>query len=68
MEVQEAFKQFDFTNYKDAVKVTLALFIETAMVGKDKKIQFDLDMFGKVDDQKVLKNYDWSIFFYNHLF
>ncbi|KAA0031870.1 hypothetical protein E6C27_scaffold712G00110 [Cucumis melo var. makuwa] len=29
-----------------------ALFIETVMVGKDKKTQFDMDVLGRVDDEK----------------
>lgn len=35
--VKEALKQLDFTNGEDDVKVILALFIETVMMGKDKK-------------------------------
>ncbi|KAA0041537.1 Ulp1-like peptidase [Cucumis melo var. makuwa] len=38
LEVEEVFKKFDFTNDDDAVKVALALFIKTMVVGKDKKI------------------------------
>ncbi|KAL0544882.1 hypothetical protein IC582_020012 [Cucumis melo] len=37
LEVEEIFKNFEFTNDHDAVKVALAVFIETVMIGKDKK-------------------------------
>ncbi|KAA0063107.1 Ulp1-like peptidase [Cucumis melo var. makuwa] len=37
------------------------------MVGKDKKTEFDMATFGRVDDQEVLKNFDWSTFSYTHL-
>ncbi|KAL0556168.1 hypothetical protein IC582_004678 [Cucumis melo] len=37
LEIEEIFKNFKFTNDDDAVKVALAIFIETMMVGKDKK-------------------------------
>ncbi|KAA0067061.1 Ulp1-like peptidase [Cucumis melo var. makuwa] len=67
LELEEIFKNFEFTNDKDAVKVALALFIETVMVGKDKKTQFDMDILGKVDDEEVFKNFDWSTFFYTCL-
>ena len=56
--MEETFKQFDFTNNEDAVKVALALFIETVMVRKYKKTLLDMDMFGRDDDQEVYKNYD----------
>ncbi|KAA0053108.1 Ulp1-like peptidase [Cucumis melo var. makuwa] len=52
LELEEIFKNFEFTNDEDAVKVVLALFIETVMVGKDKKTQFDMDIMRKVDDMK----------------
>ncbi|KAA0067111.1 Ulp1-like peptidase [Cucumis melo var. makuwa] len=67
LEVEEIFKNFEFTNDHDAVKVALAIFIETMMVGKDKKTQFDMDILGRVDDDKVFKNFDWSTFFYIRL-
>ncbi|KAL0555848.1 hypothetical protein IC582_004349 [Cucumis melo] len=41
LEIEEIFKNFEFTNDDNVVKVTLAVFIETVMVGKDKKTQFD---------------------------
>ncbi|KAL0548984.1 hypothetical protein IC582_013463 [Cucumis melo] len=37
------------------------------MVGKDKKTQFDINILGKVDDEEVFKNFDWSTFFYTRL-
>ncbi|KAA0054726.1 Ulp1-like peptidase [Cucumis melo var. makuwa] len=37
------------------------------MVGKDKKTQFDKDILGKVDDEEVFKNFNWSTFFYTRL-
>ncbi|KAL0549235.1 hypothetical protein IC582_013716 [Cucumis melo] len=58
LEVEEVLKNFDFTNDEDAVKVALALFIENMMVGKDKKMQFDMDVLGRID---------LSTFFYTHL-
>ncbi|KAL4021085.1 hypothetical protein IC575_019874 [Cucumis melo] len=58
LEVEKVFKNFDFTNDDDAVKVALALFIETVIVGKDKKMQFDMDVWGRVDDEEVFKNFD----------
>ncbi|KAA0047072.1 Ulp1-like peptidase [Cucumis melo var. makuwa] len=51
----------------DAVKVALAVFIETVMVGKDKKTQFDMDILGRVDDEEAFKSFDWSTFFYTRL-
>ncbi|KAL0544220.1 hypothetical protein IC582_019333 [Cucumis melo] len=66
LEVEEVFKNFDFTNDDDAMQVALALFIEIVMVRKDKKTQFDMDIFGRVDDE-VFKIFDWSIFFYTRL-
>ncbi|TYK04894.1 Ulp1-like peptidase [Cucumis melo var. makuwa] len=47
--------------------VALAVFIETVMVEKDKKTQFDMDILGRVDDEEVFKNFDWSTFFYTRL-
>ncbi|KAA0065999.1 Ulp1-like peptidase [Cucumis melo var. makuwa] len=35
--------------------VALAVFIETVMVGKDKKTQFDMDILGRVDDEEEKK-------------
>ncbi|KAA0066259.1 Ulp1-like peptidase [Cucumis melo var. makuwa] len=67
LELEEIFKNFEFTNDEDAVKIALALFIEIVMVGKDKKTQFDMDILGKVDDEEVFKNFDWSTFFYTRL-
>ncbi|KAL0555837.1 hypothetical protein IC582_004338 [Cucumis melo] len=55
LEIEEIFKNFEFTNDDDAVKVALAVFIGTVMVGKDKKTQFDVDILGRVDDKKHLK-------------
>ncbi|TYK06662.1 Ulp1-like peptidase [Cucumis melo var. makuwa] len=55
LEIEEIFKNFEFTNDDDAVKVALAVFIGTVMVGKDKKTQFDMDILGRVDDKKHLK-------------
>ncbi|KAL0549750.1 hypothetical protein IC582_014238 [Cucumis melo] len=49
------------------MKVALAVFIETVMVGKDKKTQFDMDILGRVDDEEALKSFDWSNFFYTRL-
>ncbi|KAL0546585.1 hypothetical protein IC582_016496 [Cucumis melo] len=37
LEFEEIFKNFEFTNDDDAMKVALAVFIETMMVGEDKK-------------------------------
>ncbi|KAA0033840.1 Ulp1-like peptidase [Cucumis melo var. makuwa] len=54
-------------NDHDAVKVALAIFIETVMVEKVKKTKFDMDILGRVDDEEVFKNFDWSTFFYTRL-
>ncbi|KAL0536895.1 hypothetical protein IC582_025858 [Cucumis melo] len=67
LEVEEIFKNFEFTNDHDAVKVALAVFIKTVMVAKDKKTQFNMDILGRVDDEEVFKNFDWSTFFYTRL-
>ncbi|TYK01327.1 Ulp1-like peptidase [Cucumis melo var. makuwa] len=67
LEIEEIFKNFEFTNDDDAVKVALAVFIETVMVGKDKKIQFDMDILGRVDDEEAFKSFGWSTFFYTRL-
>ncbi|TYJ97376.1 Ulp1-like peptidase [Cucumis melo var. makuwa] len=67
LKIEEIFKNFEFTNDGDAVKVALAVFIEIVMVGKDKKTQFDMDILGRVDDEKAFKNFDWSTFFYTRL-
>ncbi|KAA0043646.1 Ulp1-like peptidase [Cucumis melo var. makuwa] len=67
LEIEENFKNFEFTNDNDAVKVALAVFIETVMVGKDKKTQFDMDILGRVDDEEAFKSFDWSTFFYTRL-
>ncbi|KAL0561596.1 hypothetical protein IC582_002030 [Cucumis melo] len=58
LEVEEIFKNFEFTNDHDVVKVTLAVFIETVMVGKDKKTHFDMDILGRVDDKDVFMSFD----------
>ncbi|KAA0052194.1 Ulp1-like peptidase [Cucumis melo var. makuwa] len=60
-------KNFESTNDHDVVKVALAVFIETVMVGKDKNTQFDMDILRRVDDEEVFKNFDWSTFFYTRL-
>ncbi|KAA0038330.1 Ulp1-like peptidase [Cucumis melo var. makuwa] len=67
LEVEEIFKNFEFTNDDDAVKVALAVFIETVMVGKDMKTQFNMDILGRVDDEEAFKSFDWSTFFYTRL-
>ncbi|KAL0556283.1 hypothetical protein IC582_004795 [Cucumis melo] len=67
LEIEEIFKNFEFTNDDDAVKVALAVFIDTVMVGKDKKTQFDMDILGRVDDEKAFKSFDWLTFFYTRL-
>ncbi|KAL4020688.1 hypothetical protein IC575_019469 [Cucumis melo] len=67
LEVEEIFKNFEFTNDHDAMKVALVIFIETVIVGKDKKPKFDMDILGRVDDEEVFKNFDWSTFFYTCL-
>ncbi|KAA0038286.1 Ulp1-like peptidase [Cucumis melo var. makuwa] len=67
LEVKEIFKNFEFTNDHDAVKFALAVFIATMIVEKDKKTQFDMDILGRVDDDEVFKNFDWSTFFYTRL-
>ncbi|KAA0037752.1 MuDRA-like transposase [Cucumis melo var. makuwa] len=67
LEIEEIFKNFEFTNDDDAVKVALAVFIETVMVRKDKKTQLDMDILGRVDDEEAFKSFDWSTFFYTRL-
>ncbi|KAL0534119.1 hypothetical protein IC582_028400 [Cucumis melo] len=67
LEIEEIFKNFEFTNDDDALKVAFAVFIETVMVGKDKKTQFDMDILGRVDDEEAFKSFDWSTFFYTRL-
>ncbi|KAL0544869.1 hypothetical protein IC582_019999 [Cucumis melo] len=67
LEIEEIFKNFEFTNDEDTVKVALAVFIETVMVGKDKKTQLDMDILGRVDDEEAFKSFDWSTFFYTCL-
>ncbi|KAL4025517.1 hypothetical protein IC575_013918 [Cucumis melo] len=67
LEIEEVFKNFEFTNDDDVVKVALAVFIETVMVGKDKKTQFDMDILGRVDNEEAFKSFDWSTFFYIRL-
>ncbi|KAL4035335.1 hypothetical protein IC575_004019 [Cucumis melo] len=67
LEIEEIFKNFEFINDDDAVKIALAVFIETVMVGKDKKTQFDMDILGRVDDEEAFKSFDWSTFFYTRL-
>ncbi|KAL4037211.1 hypothetical protein IC575_000799 [Cucumis melo] len=67
LEIEEIFKNFEFTNDDNAVMVALAVFIETVMVGKDKKTQFDMDILGRVDDEEAFKSFDWSTFFYTCL-
>ena len=66
-DVEVAFEKIRFTNDQDAVKVALALYIETVMMGKDKKTQFDMKTLGIVDDFEVFANYDWSSVFFNRL-
>ncbi|KAA0046976.1 Ulp1-like peptidase [Cucumis melo var. makuwa] len=47
LEVKEIFKNFKFTNDHIAVKVALTVFIETVMVGKDKKTYLKTSLQGK---------------------
>lgn len=65
--VEAAFEKNQFTNDQDVVKVALPLYIETVMMGKDKKTQFDMKTLGIVDDPEVLANYDWFSIFFNRL-
>ncbi|KAA0056384.1 Ulp1-like peptidase [Cucumis melo var. makuwa] len=67
LELEEIFKNFEFTSDEDVVKIAVALFTEIVMVGKDKKTQFDMDILGKVDDEEVFKNFDRSTFFYTRM-
>lgn len=39
LDVEEAFKEFNFTNNENAMKVALAFFIKTVMVRKNKKLK-----------------------------
>ncbi|KAA0060268.1 Ulp1-like peptidase [Cucumis melo var. makuwa] len=55
LEIEENFKNFEFTNDDDAVKVALAVYIKTVMVGKDKKTQFDMDILGRFKDKSPRK-------------
>lgn len=66
-DVEDAFVKCNFTNDEDAVKVALALFIETYMIGKDKKTKFDAKTFGIVDDLEFFRRYDWSSVLYKRL-
>ncbi|KAA0067870.1 Ulp1-like peptidase [Cucumis melo var. makuwa] len=54
LEIEEIFKNFEFTNDDNAVKVALAVFIET---------QFNIFY----DDEKTFKSFDLSTFFYTRL-
>ncbi|KAL4011383.1 hypothetical protein IC575_028441 [Cucumis melo] len=67
LEIEEIFKNFEFTNDDNVVKVALAVFIETVMVGKDKKTRFDMDILGRVDDEEAFKSFNWSTFFCTRL-
>ncbi|XP_038895862.1 uncharacterized protein LOC120084030 [Benincasa hispida] len=55
-DVETTFEKFNFTNDEDVVNVALALFIEMVMIEKDKKTQFDVNIFGIVDDHEVFDN------------
>ncbi|XP_038904329.1 uncharacterized protein LOC120090683 [Benincasa hispida] len=63
-DVENAFEKSTFINDEDAVKVALTLFIKMVMIGKDKKIQFDVKTFGVVNDPEVFRHYDWSAIFF----
>ncbi|TYK05466.1 Ulp1-like peptidase [Cucumis melo var. makuwa] len=43
LEVEDAFKRCNFTTNEDTMKVAPTLFIEVALIGKDKKTQFDFE-------------------------
>ena len=66
-DVEVALEKIRFTNDQDVVKIAIALYIETVMIGKDKKTQFDMKTLGIVDDSEVFANYDWSSVFFNRL-
>lgn len=66
-DVEVAFEKIKSTNDQDAVKVALALYIETVMMDKHKKTQFDMKTLGIVDDFEVFDNYDWLSVFFNRL-
>ncbi|KAA0032785.1 Ulp1-like peptidase [Cucumis melo var. makuwa] len=55
LEVEEIFKNFEFTNDHDAVKVALAVFIETMMVEKDKKTYLKTCVQGKKEAYELKK-------------
>ncbi|KAA0044934.1 Ulp1-like peptidase [Cucumis melo var. makuwa] len=55
LEIEEIFKNFEFTNDDDAVKVALAVFIETVMVGKDKKTYLKTSLQGKKEAYELKK-------------
>ncbi|TYK26513.1 Ulp1-like peptidase [Cucumis melo var. makuwa] len=67
LEIEEIFKNFKVTNGDDVVKVALVVFIETVMVWKDKKTQFNMNILGRVDDEEAFKSFHWSTFFYTRL-
>ena len=57
------FQEFWVYKWWWCCKVALAVFIETVMVGKDKKAQFDMNILERVDDEEVFKNFDgWTFF------
>lgn len=51
---------FKFDNHEDVVKLALAVYIKMGRMGKDKKTQFNVDIFRIIDDPNVFTHYNWS--------
>ncbi|XP_022145823.1 uncharacterized protein LOC111015183 [Momordica charantia] len=58
-EFVEVYKQTDFEDDEDAVKVTLILYTELVMMGKSKsKSKVDIDLYNQVDDLDYFNHLD----------
>ncbi|XP_022154345.1 uncharacterized protein LOC111021630 [Momordica charantia] len=57
----EVYKQTDFEDDEDVVKVTLILYTELVMMGKSKsKSKVDIDLYNQVDDLDYFNHLDWG--------
>ncbi|XP_022154873.1 uncharacterized protein LOC111022026 [Momordica charantia] len=60
-EFVEVYKQTDFEDDEDAVKVTLILYTELVMMVKSKsKSKVDIDLYNQVDDLNYFNHLDWG--------
>ncbi|XP_022141672.1 uncharacterized protein LOC111011977 [Momordica charantia] len=59
-EFEARYMVMQFEDDIDAVKISMLLFVELVLFGKDRTLKLDNSLLGVVDDLEVCCNYDWA--------